>query len=269
LPASPPVQALRTLAFQLFFYSWTVGYCLAVLPAYPFLSAAAMRAVARAWERVALAALRLTVGLSHEVRGRARLPAGPVILASKHQSAWETLAFHALVPEVAVGLKEELTRIPVFGWYLLRAGNIRIDRGAASKAIRSLVAGARRAAAEGLSVLIFPEGTRRGPDDPADYKPGVAALYTALDLPVVPVALNSGLFWPRRGFLKRPGRIVVEFLEPIPAGLDRKAFMRALEVAVEAGTARLVAEARGAHPCLPRAGQAAARPLRRASEGPR
>ena len=241
-----PVLALRALLFQAIFYVWTTVYCLAVLPAYPFLSQPAMRAVARTWQRTILWLLRVVVGLTYEVRGRARVPAGPVIMASKHQSAWETLVFHALIPEIAVGLKEELTRIPVFGWYLMRAGNIRIDRGAAANAIRSLVRGGKQAVAQGLTVLIFPEGTRRAPEDPPDYKPGVAALYAALKLPVVPVALNSGLYWRRREFVKHPGRVLVEFLEPIPAGLERKAFMHRLERAIETGTARLVAEARGA-----------------------
>lgn len=239
---------LRSFLFDLFFYIWTVVYCLSVLPAYPFLSAPGMRAVARTWERGVLLGLKLIVGLDHEVRGADRLPATPVILAAKHQSAWETLAFHVLVPDIAVGLKEELTRVPVFGWYLLKAGNIRIDRGAAARAIRSLVAGAKRAVAEGLSVLIFPEGTRRAPDDPPDYKPGVAALYAALQIPVVPVALNSGLFWPRGGAIRRPGRIVVEFLEPIPPGLERKAFMALLEQRIEPASAQLVAEARTGQP---------------------
>lgn len=239
---------LRSSAFDLFLYLWTVVVCLAVLPAYPFLTARGMRAVARFWERVLLVALRWIVGLDHEVRGREHLPKTPVIIAAKHQSAWETLVFHWLVPEVAVGLKEELTRLPVFGWYLMRAGNIRIDRGAAARAIRSLVEGAKRSIAEGLSVLIFPEGTRRAPGDPPDYKPGVAALYTALKVPVVPVALNSGLFWRRRGIIKRPGRIVVQFLEPIPPGLDRKTFMRLLEDRIETATTNLLAEAQAGQP---------------------
>ena len=242
--ATSAVLALRALLFNLFLWVWTAVFSLAVLPAFPFLSPAGMRAVARRWERGIAAALRLLVGLTYEVRGRDRLPSGPAIIASKHQSAWETLMFHVLVPELAVGLKEELTRVPVFGWYLMRAGNIRIDRGAAARALRSLLEGARRATAQGLSVLIFPEGTRRAPGDPPDYKPGVAALYNALDLPVVPVALNSGLFWRRRGFVKHPGRIVLEFLEPIPPGLDRRAFMRRLERSIEPATARLVEEAR-------------------------
>ena len=259
--SASPVLVLRSLAFQLFFYLWSAIYCLGVLPAYPFLSPPAMRAVARTWQRTVNAGLRLIVGLSYEVRGRAHLPAAPTIIASKHQSAWETLTFHALIPNVAVGLKEELTRIPVFGWYLLRAGNIKIDRGAGSRAIRSLIEGAKRAAGDGLCVLIFPEGTRRAPGDPPDYKPGVAALYGALRLPVVPVALNSGMFWPRRGFIRYPGRIVVEFLEPIPAGLDRKHFMALLERAIEDATARLVAEVPQDGAVASRTGQPPARPL--------
>jgi 1-acyl-sn-glycerol-3-phosphate acyltransferase len=130
----------------------------------------------------------------------------------------------------------------------MRGGCIRIDRGGAARALRSLVEGARAAAAKGLSILIFPEGTRRAPEDPPDYKPGVAALYVALDLPVVPVALNSGLFWSRRSFMKRPGQITVEFLDSIPPGLDRRTFMTELQSRIETATARLVAEARSQGP---------------------
>lgn len=233
------------MAFQLFFYLWTAVVCLGVLPAFPFLSPRATRAVARFWQRITLHGLRIIVGLSYEIRGAERLPPGPVVIASKHQSAWETLAFHALVPNLSIGLKEELTRIPVFGWYLMRAGSIRIDRGAAGRAIRSLITGARRAVAEGLSILIFPEGTRKALGEAPDYKPGVAALYTALGVPTVPVALNSGVFWRRRELVKRPGCVIVEFLDTIPPGLERRTYMRDLERAIEQGTARLVEEALG------------------------
>ena len=242
--STPPLLVLRSSAFNLFFYLWTVVLLLLTLPAFPFLSPAGVRRVARCWELGTLGGLRLIVGLEHEVRGREHLPGTPVIIAAKHQSAWETLAFHVLVPEIAVGLKEELTRIPLLGWYLMKAQNIRIDRGGAARALRSLVEGARRVMADGLSVLIFPEGTRQAPGAPPDYKPGVAALYNALKVPVVPVALNSGLFWGRRRVTKRPGRITVEFLPPIPPGLDRKTFMQELATRIETATARLIAEAR-------------------------
>lgn len=229
----PLLDWARALAFNIAFYTLTTVMALAVLPAAPFMSPGAMRRYAGHWMRATHAVLRWTVGLRHEVRGLENLPPEPVLIASKHQSAWETLFFHTVRPDMVFGLKRELGFIPLFGWYLKIARNVFIDRGGAAKALRSLVEGARRATGEGCSVLIFPEGTRRSPGAEPDYKSGVAALYSGLGVPVVPVALNSGLFWPRRSFVKRPGVITVEFLEPIPAGLDRKTFMRLLEERIE------------------------------------
>lgn len=237
------MQVLRAALFNLLFWLWSVLMVVALLPAAPFLRPEGVRAYARFWERGIHLLLRLIVGLRHEVRGAP--PAEPCLLAAKHQSAWETLALHVIVPNLAVGLKEELTRIPLFGWYLMKTQNIRIDRGGAAAALRSLVAGAKAALDQGLHVLVFPEGTRRPPGAPPDYKVGVAALYLQLGVPCVPIALNSGVFWGRRAFLKRPGTIIVEFLEPIPPGLKRAEFMRLLEERIETATARLVAEAEG------------------------
>lgn len=238
-----PESIVGSALFNVYFYAWTFAVCVGALPAYPFLDDRGMRVVARVWSKGLLWGLRVLAGVDHEVRGLERLPAEPAIIASKHQSAWETFAYFSMIRDLSIGLKYELTLIPVFGWYLMRSGAIRIDRGAGSQALRSLVKGAREVSARGCSILIFPEGTRRAPDDPPDYKPGVAALYTAVGMPVVPVALTSGLFWRRRSFVKRPGRIVVEFLEPIPPGLPRKVFMAELEGRIEAATARLTVEA--------------------------
>jgi 1-acyl-sn-glycerol-3-phosphate acyltransferase len=202
-----------------------------------------MRGVAALWMRGIHRLLASTVGLRHRLEGVERLPPGPVILAAKHQSAWETLLFHTVRRDVAFGLKQELRRIPIFGWYLRLGGNIFIDRGGAARALRSLIDGAQRAVGEGCSIIIFPEGTRRPPGAPPDYKSGVAALYAALDVPVVPIALDSGRFWPRRGLVKRPGTITVSFLQPIPPGLDRRTFMARLERAIETRTAELLAAA--------------------------
>jgi 1-acyl-sn-glycerol-3-phosphate acyltransferase len=240
-----PFQVVRAALFNLLFYLWTALLVLGLIPVAPFMSALAMRRLAGFWMRGLHRILRWTVGLSHEVRGFEHCPSGPVIIASKHQSAWETLFFHSVRPNIVIGLKWELRRIPLFGWYLAVARNIFIDRGGAAKAMRSLIEGAKAAVAEGTSILIFPEGTRRPPGAPPDYKPGVAALYRELGIPVVPVALNSGLFWGRRAFLKRPGRIVVEFLPPIPPGLDRRAFMAELERRIEGATTSLIEEAAG------------------------
>jgi 1-acyl-sn-glycerol-3-phosphate acyltransferase len=238
-----PVEILRAALFNLLFWLWTGLLVLVLVPAAPFMSPLGMRRFAGFWMAGIQLLLRVVVGLRHEVRGLENLPDGPVIVASKHQSAWETLFFHMYRPDLVIGLKEELTRIPLFGWYLKIARNIVIDRGGAAKAMRSLVEGGKRAVGRGWSILIFPEGTRMAPGAPPDYKPGVAALYKELGVPVVPVALNSGLFWGKRAFLKRPGTIVVEFLEPIAPGLDRRAFMAELERRIEAATARLIAEA--------------------------
>ncbi len=235
----------RAALFNLLAGLWTLLLMLALLPLAPFLGPDGMRRCARFWMRGIQGLLRVVAGLSYRVMGLHNLPARPVIIASKHQSAWETVFFHLVRVDTVIGLKHELTRIPLFGWYLMIAHNIRIDRGGAAKALRSLIEGAKAAVAEGCSILIFPEGTRVSPGDPPDYKPGVAALYKELDVPVVPVALNSGLFWGRQSFLKKPGTITVEFLEPIEPGLDRRTFMRLLEERIETASNRLLAAPAG------------------------
>ena len=242
--SASPLEVVRAAIFNLLLWLWTGLMVLVTLPLALVVTPQGMRNIARFWMRGIQLLLRICVGLRYEVRHAGRLPATPVIVASKHQSAWETLFFHLLRADLVIGLKDELTRIPLFGWYLMVAQNIRIDRGGAAKAMRSLIEGARAAVGKGWSILIFPEGTRTAPGDPPDYKPGVAALYRELGVPVVPVALNSGMFWGRRAFLKRPGTIVVEVLEPIEPGMDRKAFMVELERRIETATTRLCAEAK-------------------------
>lgn len=233
---------LRSLLFNLYLWLWTALLVVVLLPAAPFLQPAGIRRFAAFWMRGIHLGLRSIAGLDHRIQGLEHLPPGPCIIASKHQSSFETLLFHTIRPDLAIGLKEELTRIPLFGWYLKLAGNIAIDRGGAAKAMRSLIKGAEAAVAAGLSILIFPEGNRRPVGAPPDYKPGVAALYKALDVPVVPVALDSGRFWARRSFAKQPGTITVRFLEPIPPGLDRQSFMRLLEERIETATTALYAQ---------------------------
>lgn len=188
--------------------------------------------------------LRITCRLTHRVGGLENMPAGPVIFACKHQSSWETLAFSRLFPGAATVMKRELVLIPVVGWAMARVGNIAVERGDGSKALRGLVKQAKATLAEGRSILIFPEGTRVAVGDERPYQVGTAALYRQLGVPVVPVALNSGLFWGRRKFIKRPGVIDVEILRAIPPGLSRDAFMATLRERIEGATNRLVAAAR-------------------------
>lgn len=198
---------------------------------------------AERWERGIQWLLKSVVGLDYRVLGAEYRGRESVIYAIKHQSAWDTVATHLLIDDPAIALKQELIKIPIFGPCLRHAGMIEIARGEGAKALRSLIQGAKQAIARGSPVVIFPEGTRTPPGEKRRYQPGVAALYKQLALPVVPVALNSGVFWGRRSFTKRPGTILVEFLEPIEPGLERKAFMAVLQDRIDSATDRLVEQA--------------------------
>jgi 1-acyl-sn-glycerol-3-phosphate acyltransferase len=231
--------AFRSILFHIAFFAFTAVVGLACLPVLA-LPRRAVRGFGRWWCRTVAMLLERIVGLTHEVRGRAHAPAGPVIYAFKHQSAWETLAMPTLLDDPAVVLKQELMLIPVFGWYVLRHDMIPVDRGGRARALRRMLAAARRAAEAGRPIVIFPEGTRTSPGERRPYHRGVVALYRALGLPVVPVALNSGLFWRRRSFIRRPGRITVAFLPPIPPGLDGDTFLSVLEERIETHSAALI-----------------------------
>ena len=196
------------------------------------------------WARSSLFWLRTIAGIKIEVRGLDNIPRGPCLLAGKHQSFWETFAILPLVDDPAVVLKKELTYIPFFGWFIYKFRMIPVERSAGTQALRALLEASEQAVSEGRQIIIMPEGTRRAPDDPPDYKPGAAAVYGRLGVPCVPFALNSGLFWPRRQFVRRPGTIVISFLPPIPPGVGRKPFQTRLEDAIETETAKLVSEGR-------------------------
>lgn len=225
----------RSLLFNLANASVTLVIGVVCLPVLALPRRFTMR-VARFWARTILWLLRTVVGLDYELRGRDRLPKGPAIYALKHQSAWETITFIVEVPEFAGVFKRELLWIPVYGWYAARVGMIPVDRSARGSALRAMIRRTRQSVEQGNSIMIMPEGTRVPPGKTGTYHPGVAALYKALGIPVVPVALNSGLYWRRRGFRKHPGTVIMEFLEPIGPGLDRAAFMARLEDSIESAS---------------------------------
>lgn len=187
--------------------------------------------------------LRIVAGTRMEVRGHDKLPKGACLVAAKHQSAWDTFALIPLFRDPAIVLKAELAFIPLYGWFCRKFQHIIVSRDRAAVALKVMLIDSRARAAEGREIVIFPEGTRSPPGAPPDYKPGIVALYEGLDLPCVPVALNSGLFWPRRSFMRYPGTIVVEFLDPLPPGMDRRQFRAELERRIETATDRLIAEA--------------------------
>lgn len=236
---------LRSLLFNLLFYVNLIAWMLVFTPMFLGSRKGFMR-VAKAWARSSLWLLRVVAGTRVELRGQ--IPPGGLLVASKHQSFLETFALIALFEDAAFILKRELMWIPFFGWYLAKAGMVPIDRSAGSSALVEMNRRARKEAAAGRQILIFPEGTRRAPGAPPAYKYGVAHLYENLGVPCLPVGLNSGLFWPRRRFIRRPGTIVIEFLEPIPPGLDRNEAFRLIQERIEASSNRLLAEAARAAP---------------------
>jgi len=233
--------AVRSLLFNAAFYANLILWMLVATPLLLAPRMALMR-VAQAWGRSNLWLLRTIAGTRLELRGRERIPPGGLLVAAKHQSLWETFALATLFDDPAFVLKRELTWIPLFGWFLRKADMVSVDRRAGSNALRDMTRRARDEVARGRQLLIFPEGTRRPPGADPAYKYGIVHLYEKLAVPCLPVALNSGLFWPRRRFIRRPGTIVVEILEPIPPGLPRDEFFRAVTQQIEAASTRLLAE---------------------------
>lgn len=196
--------------------------------------------VMQIWARGVLAALRILVGAQVTVRGREHLAPGGRLVAAKHQGMLDILIGLAMLPEPCIVLKQELMRLPIFGWYAWRTGMIPIRRDGGPTALRAMSAAARAALADGRQVLIYPEGTRKAPGAPPDYKSGVAALYRELQAPCTPLATNSGQVWPAHGMAKWSGEAVFEFLPPIAPGLKRAVFMAELQGRLEAASTALL-----------------------------
>ena len=230
---------LRSIIFDTAVVILTVVVSLTV----PFLwlfnaSSATVRAVSQVWANGIVLLMKYVVGLDYREHGRENIPDGPCIIASNHQSLWETAALCAIFPDASIVAKKELRKLPLVGWFLERYPMILVDRSAGRQALRQMNEEARRAIGEGRKVLIFPQGTRQAIDQPMTFQPaGIAALYTNLGVPVLPVAHNSGLFWGRKTLIIHSGLITLSFLPPIPPGLDRKAFQAEVErvIAEEAG----------------------------------
>jgi 1-acyl-sn-glycerol-3-phosphate acyltransferase len=233
---------VRSLIYNVLFYVWLVLWILIAIPTF-LMPPRAFMVVAKAWARTSIWLMRVICNTRVEYRGLEKIPKGPLIVASKHQSMWETFALLQFFDSPLFIYKRELGWIPFFGWYLMKSRMIGIDR---SGGLRSMMEMARRAPKEirsGRQLIIFPEGTRRPVDAPPDYMTGVGQIYASAGVPCLPVALNSGVFWGRRRFVLRPGTIVVEFGEPIPPGLDRETFLHTLQQSIETASDRLLREA--------------------------
>ena len=230
---------LRSLIYNVLFYLLLVLWFIVAIPTFA-MPRSAILTLARIWSQQNSWLLRVVCNVKVEYRGVEKIPKGPLLVASKHQSMWETFALLRFFDQPLYILKRELTRIPFFGWYVLKAGMISVDRRAGGRALLKMVRQASEEVRHGRQLIIFPEGTRRPVGAPPQYKPGVAQLYASCRVSCLPVALNSGLFWPRRTFMRYPGTLVVEFLDPLPPGLPRDEFLARVSVVIEEATRRLV-----------------------------
>jgi len=231
---------LRSLLFTVLFYLWStlvaVGCAIVVLPGPRRWTTEMMRG----WAKGIILLLRVVCDIRVEVRGREHMPAGSALLAPKHQCMFDVFAQFAFLPDGCFVMKKELMWIPFFSWYAIKAKMIVVDRQGHSAALRKLVKDSQERFADARQVIIAPEGTRVTPGAAPDYKPGIAALYREIDVPVHPVATNAGVHWPKHGFMRKPGTIVFEYLEPIQPGLKRAEFMRTLQDRLETASNALL-----------------------------
>jgi 1-acyl-sn-glycerol-3-phosphate acyltransferase len=233
------VTAIRSLTYVALFYLWTAVVSVVFTPLL-FAPTRWVWIMFRYWGLGVIGLLRIC-GVRVEVRGRQHIPTGAAIVAPKHQCMLDVFAQFTWLPTSVFVMKKELAWIPWFGWYAKKAGAIVIDREGGSKTMRQVIREGTELFKQGRQVVIFPEGTRKAPGAPPEYKPGIAALYRELNVPVYPVATNAGVHWPAHGFLRKRGLIVFEYLEPIPPGLKRAEFMRILEERIEAKSTELLA----------------------------
>jgi 1-acyl-sn-glycerol-3-phosphate acyltransferase len=230
---------IRSLTFIGLFYLWSGLTAIALTP----LLLAPRQLLwppMKLWARVTVWLVRIVCGVRVEFRGLEHLPRGGALIAAKHQCMFDTIAPVTLLADPAYVMRDSLLKIPFYGWYLVKMGMIPIDREGHAGALRAMLAVAKARTRENRQVVIFPEGTRTAPGTTGAYKPGVAALYRVLGLACTPMATNSGVHWPAHGFLRRPGVVVYEFLEPLPPGLEREEFMELLETRLEAASTALL-----------------------------
>ena len=234
---------LRSLVYNVLFYVLLVFWLIVAIPTF-LMPRRAILTIAKYWASSSIWLLRVICNTKVEYRGTEKIPNGPLIVASKHQSMWETFALLQFFEQPLYILKRELEWIPFFGWYLIKADMIGIDRGAGGRGLKDMTRRAGEQVRRGRQLIIFPEGTRTPVDAKPHYKSGVGQVYVDCGVTCLPVALNSGLFWPRRTFMRYPGTLVVEFLDPLPPGLTRKVFLARVSTVIEDATNRLVETAR-------------------------
>lgn len=244
---------IRSTLFNIFFWAWAVLVCVSIIPFIYSSKKTALR-ISHIFNNGVYYIEKYILGLDYEVRGLEYLPKeGPYLIAAKHQSAYETMKLHRLFGDPSIILKKELLSIPIWGKFLGMLDIIAIDRSNGESALNSIVNGATRMKEQGRPIVIFPQGTRVRVDASASdkpYKGGIIKMYNATQLPIIPLALNSGLFWPRNSFLKIPGKVIFEFLPAIEPANEDKKVMKALEERLEEASIRLMDESKERNPLL-------------------
>lgn len=234
---------VRSLLFNIAFYANLILWLILLIPGF-LVPRRVFLGMVKLWAHSSLWLLRVLAGTKIEIRGREKIPPGGALVAAKHQSLWETFALLTIFDDPTFILKRELMWLPFFGWYLWKARCVPVNRKAGSQALIQMTAQAKDEARHGRQIIIFPEGTRRPAGAPPAYKYGVAHLYQNLGFPCIPVALNSGLYWPRRQFIRRPGTIRIEILDAIQPGLSREKFFNLMQHQIEEASNRLFSEGR-------------------------
>ncbi len=229
---------LRSAVYNLFFFTVSFGVMLVGLVV-RVVAPHRLYDLAVIWARILLGGARVICGIRLQVEGMQHVPQGAALLASRHQSAFDTLVWLTLLPRCCYVLKRELLRIPLFGFLIPFTGMIAVDRDGGGAALRVLMRDGARAARAGKQIVIFPEGTRAAPDTLLPLQPGIAGLAAATKLPVIPVLTDSGHVWGRRAFRKRPGLIRIVVLPPLPAGLPREVLMRRLTETLQTDISRV------------------------------
>jgi len=207
---------------------------------YLLLSHSLLRKPVNVWILGIFKLLEIICNITYEVKGKENIPNNAVLVASKHQSAFETFALFNNINNSIFIHKKQLFYIPIFGQYLKKVNMISIDRSKGSSAIRTMLNEAKSKISQGYSIIIFPEGTRKKPGENPDYKTGIAGIYKELETEVLPVAVNSGHFWPKHTFIKKPGKIIIKFLKPIPSQLDKSEFLKTIESVIEEETNKII-----------------------------
>lgn len=237
------LTVIRSVLFNLAFYISLIIQMILFLPLTLSLPRKKAWIVPKFWARTNLFLQKHIAGTDFIVEGAENLPEGAYICAPKHQSFWDVYAFLSYTPDPVYILKRDLMRIPLFGWYLKKMQMIPVDRGTGIKALNSISGSTRQAIADERQIMIYPEGTRRAPGAAPAYKYGVVHLYMNLGLPVVPIAHNAGLYWPRRKFMRYPGTIRCRILPPIQPGLEKEAFLKKLIEVTETACDELLLQA--------------------------